>query len=188
MCKQAFDIVYLTLYEEVRYMNELMIKEDIKIEDMIYEIRGKQVIFAFDIAKLYNVETRIINQVVKRNKNRFPEEFCFQLLQEETKRVYSCSRSQIVTLNENKRGGNIKYLPYVFTEHGIIMLSGLLKSDIAVEVNKSIVIAFVSMRRYISSNVFEKRLSNVETKLIEHDNKFDLIMNKLSSTFKYCKK
>ena len=96
-------------------MNQLMEIEEINIKDMIYEIRGKQVIFAHDVAKLYNSETKIINQVVKRNINRFPIEFCFQLTKKKWDFFYS--RSQIVTLNKsnNLRGSNIKYLPYVLT-------------------------------------------------------------------------
>ena len=91
-------------------------------KNLIYEIRGKQVMLASDVAKLYQVETKALNQVVKRNLNRFPEDFCFQLTLEEAQEV--SSRSQIVTLNRsgNNRGNNIKYLPYVFTEHGVMML------------------------------------------------------------------
>ena len=158
-------------------MNELLEKENIKIENMIYQIRGKQVMLSSDIARIYKVETKTLNQVVKRNINRFPENFCFQL----TKDEYIILRSQNVTsskINNPTHGGN-RYLPYVFTEHGIIMLSGLLKSNIAVEANKKIVIAFVSMRKYFSNNPYEKRISNVETKLIEHDNKINLILDKI---------
>lgn len=111
---------------------------------MVYEIRGQQVMLANDIAKIYHLQTKVLNQIVKRNINRFPNDFCFQLTKDEC----IILRSQIVTSSEINRyvhGGN-GYLPYAFTEHGIIMLSGLLKSDIAVAVNKSIVIPFVSMR------------------------------------------
>jgi len=140
-------------------MNEVIKKENTKIEDMIYEIRGKQVMLASDVAKLYNSETRIINQVVKRNINRFPSDFCFQLTISEWFNL----RSQIVTSNEEKnkimRGGT-RYLPYVFTEHGIMMLSGLLKSDIAAEINKSIIKAFVKMKKYISNGLLEQKYIN----------------------------
>ena len=90
-------------------MNELMIN-DIKIENLIYEVRGKQVMLASDVAKLYQVETKVLNQVVKRNLNRFPEDFCFQLTLEEAQEV--CSRSQFVTLNRsgNNRGINIYHM------------------------------------------------------------------------------
>ena len=136
------------------------LKEELNIENMIYEIRGKQVMFNSDVSKLYNVETKRINEVIKRNINRFPEEFCFQITIEELEKV--SSRSQFATLNKsnNYRGYNIKYLPYVLTEQGIMMLSGLLKSDIAVKVNVQIIDAFVRMRKYISSNLIEQKYIN----------------------------
>ena len=113
-------------------MNEVMI-DNSKIENMIYEIRGKHVMFNSDVARLYNVETKVLNQVIKRNINRFPEEFCFQITIEELGNL--SLRSQNVTLNKsnNYRGLHYKYLPYVLTEQGIMMLSGLLKNDIAVK-------------------------------------------------------
>ena len=165
-------------------MNELMIN-NIKIENLIYDIRGKQVMLASDVAKLYQVETKALNQVVKRNLNRFPEDFCFQLTLEEAQEV--SSRSQIVTLNRsgNNRGNNIKYLPYVFTEHGVMMLSGLLKSDIAAKVNVAIIKAFVLMRKYIANNTLETRVSNIETKLIDYDHKFELIFDKMDNEKPY---
>ena len=141
-------------------MNNVVLESDIQIENMIYEIRGKQVMLASDVARLYNSETKIINQVVKRNINRFPENFCFQLTMNE----YLILRSQFVTSSQNDildnqnlyiHGGN-RYLPYVFTEHGIMMLSGLLRSDVAVKVNIQIIDAFVKMRKYISTNLMEK--------------------------------
>ena len=136
-------------------MNEVIEKENIKIEDMIFEVRGVNVILASDVAKLYNSETKKINQVVKRNIKRFPENFCFQLTHFE----YYSLRSQIVTSSERNEiihGGN-RYLPYVFTEHGVMMLSGLLKSDIACEVNVLIINAFVAMKKYISNNLLEQK-------------------------------
>ena len=139
-------------------MNELLIKENLKIENMIFKIRGKQVILSSDVAKLYKTETRIINQTIKRNIMRFPESFCFQLTSEE---VISL-RSQIVTSsvrNELSRGG-VRYLPYVLTEQGIMMLSGLLKSDIAAKVNVQIIDAFVAMRKYISSTIVNQNFIN----------------------------
>ena len=161
-------------------MNELMIS-GIKIEDLIYEVRGKQVMLASDVAKLYQVETKVLNQVVKRNLNRVPEDFCFQLTLEEAKEVFS--RSQFVTLNKSgdNRGYNIKYLPYVFTEHGVMMLSGLLKSDIAVQVNVAIINAFVAMRKYFVGNTLESRVSNIETKMIDYDHKFEVIFEKMDN-------
>ena len=115
-------------------MNEIIEKGDIKIENMIYEVRGVQVMLASDVARLYNVETKVLNQTIKRNINRFPEKFCFQLSNYEIDELFL--RSQFVTLNKsnNLRGQHFKYLPYVLTEPGIMMLSGLLRSDIAVKV------------------------------------------------------
>ena len=138
------------------------------IENMIYEIRGKQVMLDFDLAKLYKCKngTKDINKAVKRNINRFPTDFYFQLTMEE------CSRFQNGTLNI-KRGQNIKYLPYVFTEQGVSMLSSVLHTDIAVKMSIKIIRAFVSMRHYIGNS--EYRLSNVETKIIEHDKSIKLL-------------
>ena len=156
------------------------LKEELNIENMIYEIRGKQVMFNSDVARLYNVETKRINEVIKRNINRFPEEFCFQITIEELEKL--SSRSQIATLNKsnNYRGYNIKYLPYVLTEQGIMMLSGLLKSDIAVKVNVQIIDAFVKMRKYISNNLYqnEKILINHENRLLMLEESFDKLNEK----------
>ena len=156
------------------------LEEELNIENMIYEIRGKQVMFNSDVARLYNVETKRINEVIKRNINRFPEEFCFQITIEELEML--SSRSQIATLNKsnNYRGYNIKYLPYVLTEQGIMMLSGLLKSDIAVKVNVQIIDAFVKMRKYISNNLYqnEKILINHENRLLMLEESFDKLNEK----------
>ena len=154
------------------------LKEELNIENMIYEIRGKQVMFNSDVARLYNVETKVLNQVIKRNINRFPEEFCFQITIEELEKV--SSRSHFVTLNKsnNYRGYNIKYLPYVLTEQEIMMLSGLLKSDIAVKVNVQIIDAFVKMRKYISANLIEQ--DNMKNMLIKHDNEIKLLQESFS--------
>ena len=117
------------------------------IEKMIYVIRGTQVMLDRDLAMLYDVETKALNQAVKRNINRFPEDFLFQLTQEEA----IGSRSQIVTLNI-KRGQNIKYLPYAFTRNGIAMLSSVLRSQIAVEVNINIMRAFTATQQFFAAN------------------------------------
>ena len=110
------------------------------IQTRIFNIRGVHVMIDKDLSNLYGVETKVLNQAVKRNIERFPEDFMFQLTKEE------CSRSQIVTLNI-KQGENIKYLPYAFTELGIAMLSGILRSPIAIQVNINILRAFVEMRK-----------------------------------------
>ena len=135
--------------------------EDIK--NLIYTVRGKQVMLDSDVAMLYHYETKKINQAVKRNIERFPEKFCFQLTEEEMQLL----RSQIVTLNKKGRGQHKKYLPYVFTEQGIAMLSALLKNEIAVQISIKIMDAFVEMRKFLSLNsaIFQ-RLTNVELTLL----------------------
>lgn len=147
------------------------------IEDMIYNIRGVQVMLDKDVAKLYQVETKRINQVIKRNIDRFPKEFCFKLTKEETEEL--SLRSQIATLNKNNnsRGNNIKYLPYVLTEQGIMMLSGLLKSDIAVKVNIQIINAFVYMRKYISKDLNNNILINHENRILKLEESFNKLNN-----------
>ena len=152
-------------------MNEVMEKEVVNIENMIYEVRGVQVMLSSDVAKLYNVETKVLNQTIKRNINRFPSSFCFKLTSEEIDEL--SLRSQFVTLNknDNMRGQHLKYAPYVLTEQGIMMLSGLLTSDIAVKVNIQIIDAFVKMRRYFANSNsemivnHEKRLLVIEETL-----------------------
>ena len=126
-----------------------------------------------DVAKLYNVETKRLNEVIKRNINRFPETFCFQLTDEEIDEL--SLRSQFATLNNrnNMRGQHYKYLPYVLTEQGIMMISGLLKSDIAVKVNIQIIDAFVKMRRFISNKHINNEI------LINHENR----IQRLEETF-----
>jgi len=139
---------------------DLIISKDIK--NKIYTIRATQVMLDNDLANLYCVETKVLNQAVKRNIDRFPKEFMFQLKENE----YNILRSQIVTL-EKGRGKHKKYMPYVFTEQGVAMLSSVLRSDIAIKVSIAIIKAFVSMRRFIFNNagIFQ-RLDNVEIKQI----------------------
>ena len=149
-------------------MNEVTIIDEEKIENMIYEIRGKQVMLASDLAKLYHCVngTKDINKAVKRNLNRFPSVFYFQLTFEE------CSRFQFGTLNV-KRGYNIKYLPYVFTEQGVAMLASVLHSEVAAQMSISIMRSFVAIRHLIGES--EYRLSNIESKVLEHDTKINLL-------------
>ena len=135
-------------------MENIKESELVRIQSLIYEIRGYKVMVDRDLAKLYGVETKVLNQAVKRNIKRFPEDFMFQLTHEE------CLRSQIVTLN-TKQGHHLKYLPYAFTEQGVAMLSSVLRSDAAIEVNIRIMRAFVSIRNryYLSSycSIIHKR-------------------------------
>ncbi len=152
--------------------------EDIK--NLIYTIRGKQVMIDSDVAMLYQCETRIINQAVKRNSERFPERFCFKLTSKELENL----KSQIVISSfkgESSYGGRRK-LPLVFTEQGIAMLSGLLRNEIAVQVSISIMDAFVEMRKFLNNNgkVFE-RLTTLEYKQIENEKNFNKVFNLLQS-------
>ena len=159
--------------------NKLSIQNEIsneEIKNLIYTIRGKQVMLDSDVARLFKYATKDLNRNVKNNIERFPEYYCFQLTDEE----YKFLRCKNFTLNENGRGQHRKYLPYVFTEYGITMLAGLLKSEVAVKVSIKIVNTFIEMRKFIASNgqLFE-RLTNVEYKLLEHDKKFDEVFNQL---------
>ena len=150
------------------------------IKSMIYVVRNQQVMIDSDLAMLYQVETKRLNEAVKRNIARFPEEFRFQLTAEETESL----RSQFATLNENDgRGKHRKYLPYVFTEQGIAMLSAVLRSDVAIQVSISIMKSFVEMRRFIANNalLFE-RISTVELRQLEYQKQTD---EKLEQIFEY---
>jgi hypothetical protein len=144
------------------------------IKNKVHTIRGMQVILDSDLAELYEIETKVLNQAVKRNINRFPEEFMFQL----TKKEVDNLRSQIVTssLEWNKK----RFLPYVFTEHGVSMLSSVLKSDKAIEINIKIIKEFISMRKFISNNgELFARLDRVELKQIQYDKSFNKVFDAL---------
>ncbi len=156
------------------------------IQSKIYEVRGLKVMLDSDLAELYGVETRVLNQAVKRNIERFPERFMFQLTKEETLKFQngiSSSRSQFVILN-NGRGSNIKYMPYAFTEQGVSMLSAVLRSPTAVQVSISIMDAFVMMRNYLTTNaVVTAELAEIRAKLamLEHNDEETLeALNDLS--------
>ena len=142
-------------------MDELVL-----IKNLIYEIRGQKVMLDFELAELYEVETKKLNQAVKRNKERFPKDFVFQLTSEEWKTL----RSQFVTSKtETERRGGRQYLPYVFTEQGVAMLSEVLRSRRAVEVNVQIMRTFVKLRQWaLDSKEFGKRLLDLEKYFIEH--------------------
>jgi hypothetical protein len=157
--------------------NELAVFDEGTIKNRIHTLRGVHVIIDRDLAELYGVTTKVLNQSVKRNSKRFPESFMFQLTNSE----YNSLRSQIVTL-EKGRGTHRKYLPYAFTEQGIAMLSGVLKSKTAINVSIQIMNAFVAMRKFIASNaqVFY-RLGHVERKQIEHDRKFEQVFDAIQS-------
>ena len=179
------DVIFMNENNNIALVDEEanVVKYDTEnIKNLIYTIRGKQVMLDSDVAMLYHCETKYINRVVKRNIERFPEEFCFQLTEKEFQNL----RCQFVTSSFEKQNyGGRRYLPYVFTEQGIAMLSALLKSDIAIKVSINIMKAFIEMRKFITNNaqVFE-RLTNVEYKLVEHDRKFNEVFNELQKNKK----
>lgn len=180
-------------------MNELTISIDETIKTKIYTIRGFQVMLDSDLAELYDVEAKRLNEQVKRNSDRFPQNFMFQLTEEEHQNLRSqfvtssggdFLRSQNATLEtdnslrfqigtlENGRGKHRKYLPYVFTEQGVAMLSGVLRSQTAVEMSIHIINTFVEMRKFISNNaLIFQRLDSLEQKLFKTDDKVEVILN-----------
>lgn len=160
-------------------MNEIIEKE--KIENLIHEIRGKQVMLDSDLARLFGYETKNLNRQVQRNIERFPENYCFQL----TEKEYRDLRCQNVTSSLNSNYGGRRYMPYVFTEHGITMLSGILKSEVAIKMSLKIVDTFIKMKKYISTNLIEQKYIN--DLVLEDHNKIKLLQesfNKLSEKTK----
>ncbi len=146
----------------------------VQVRNMIYDVRGQKVMIDFELAELYEVETKYLNRAVKRNIERFPSDFMFQLTDDEWQ-VLKC---QFVTSknNEETRGGR-QYLPYVFTEQGVAMLSGVLKSKRAIEVNINIMRTFVNLRQWaLDSEEYGQRLRELEQYFIEHckDNDKDI--------------
>ena len=132
------------------------------IQEKIYKIRGVGVMLDRDLAELYGVETKILNKAVKRNVERFPGRFMFQLTKEES------SRFQFGTLNKSGRGSNIKYQPYAFTEQGVAMLSAVLRSPTAIQVSISIMDAFVAMRNYILTQTTESaEIAQLRERILE---------------------
>ncbi|ASE60539.1 ORF6N domain-containing protein [Elizabethkingia anophelis] len=147
-----------------------------EIRNLIYTIRGKQVMLDSDLAALYQVETKNLNKAVKRNIERFPVSFCFQLTEEEVENL----RFQFGTSSLSY--GGRRYLPYVFTEQGVAMASAILRSDIAVKISVEIMEAFVEMRKMLISNAaLFHRLDNIELKQLEADQKFEEIFKALES-------
>lgn len=150
--------------------------QSMTIEPLIRLIRGQQVILDFDLASLYGIETKRLKEQVNRNESRFPVDFMFKLTQEE----FNSLRSQNAT--SNKRGGT-RYLPYAFTESGIAMLSSVLRTEVAIEVNIRIMRAFTSMRHFLTNNaqIFQ-RLANVEFHQTETDKRIDEVFKRLDAT------
>ena len=137
-------------------MNELAI-----IENKIYEIRGQKVMLDFDLAEMYKIETKNLKRTVKRNMNRFPEDFMFQLTKEEANLLINNIRCQNGTLEISW----FRYQPYAFTEQGVAMLSGLLNSEKAIEVNINIMRAFVHMRQYLLSHAPKQELEELRKRI-----------------------
>lgn len=156
--------------------NKISIVPAERIETKIFLIRGKKVMMDGDLAELYGVETRILNQAVRRNIERFPEEFMFQLNNREVEVWQSQSlRSQIVIL---KRGQHIKYAPYVFTEPGVAMLSSVLNSKKAIQVNIQIIKTFIKLREMIAGN------KDLRMKIEELEKKYNKYFKVIFETIK----
>ena len=157
------------------------------VQNRIYEIRGERVMLDFDLAVLYEVETKVLNQAVKRNFKRFPEDFMFQLTKEEFEFLSPQSRglstgdslrSQFVTSN---RGG-VRYMPYAFTEQGVAMLSGVLRSDKAIEMNIAIMRAFVEIRKIAFRQTdLKEQLQEIKQRLGEHDTQLNSIYDAMEN-------
>jgi hypothetical protein len=163
----------------------------LRIAQSICLLRGQKVMLDFDLAALYGVATKVLNQAVKRNRERFPADFMFQLTAEETSNLRSqfvtsrsqtignqsipMNRSQFVTL---KRGQNIKYRPYAFTEEGVAMLSSVLNSARAINVNIAIMRAFVRLREALETNrELARKFAELEKRVGKHDAKIDAILD-----------
>ena len=138
-------------------MNELTV-----IQNKIYEIRGQRVMLDFDLAHLYQVETKVLKQAVRRNSRRFPADFMFEISAEEYNSLKTSLRSQFVTSNK----GGVRYMPFAFTEMGVAMLSSVLRSETAILANIAIMRAFVAMRNYIATTTtVTAELSEIRAKL-----------------------
>ncbi len=155
-------------------INDLIEKEDVKIKNMIYEVRGKQVMLDSDLAKLYHVETKRINEAVKNNREKFPERFSWKLTEEESKMFLVEIFDQ---KNIETRGGRYR-CPRVFTEQGVAMLATILKSKIATQVSIRIMDAFVAMRKYISTNLIEQKYIN--DLVLKDSKRIDVLENAFS--------
>ena len=163
-------------------MESKILAPQIKIEDKILIIRGQHVMIDRDLAELYGVETKRLNEQVRRNIERFPEHFMFQLTKEETLLFDTRSKSQIATLNAkgNFRGTNVKKLPYAFTEQGVAMLSAVLKSDTAIQTSIMIMEAFVALRHFLQNNseIFTE-INYLKRHVIESDKRIDELFERM---------
>ena len=156
----------------------IVVVQNRDIQNMIYNIRDKQVMIDSDLATLYQVETKYLNRQRSRNADRFPDDFCFQLTKEE----YEFLRCQNVTSKKESGSGGRRYMPYVFTEQGIAMLSAVLKNDVATNVSVNIMRAFVEMRKiFLSNKEMFARLDRVELKQLETDQKLEEVFNYIAT-------
>src|SRR6185312_16217906 len=145
------------------------------IQNRIYELRGERVMLDRDLAALYETETKALNLAVKRNSKRFPGDFMFQLTKEEAEAL------RFQTETSEKRGGT-RYLPYVFTEQGVAMLSGVLNSDKAINMNIAIMRAFVEIRKIIlKENDLKEQLKMIKEKIGEHDAQLNQIYDSIEN-------
>lgn len=155
-------------------MNKAVSITETLIESKIYLIRGQKIMLDLDLAEMYDVATKVLKQAVRRNIERFPEDFMFELSTDE---VESLSRSQFVTL---KRGQNIKYRPFAFTEHGVLMLSSVLRSERAVQVNIQIMRVYSKMKELLLMNKdILMRLEKLEKNSDKHDKEIKLIFDSI---------
>lgn len=151
------------------------------IEEKIYLIRGQKVMLDSDLAEVYQVETRVLNQAVKRNLNRFPEDFMFQLTETEAEKLRNSS--QFVMSSKKHRG--VTYRPYAFTEHGAVMLASVLKSQTAIEASIEVVRAFIKIRSIFALHQdLAERLEKLEKTTDKHDQNFAVISQLLSQIFR----
>jgi hypothetical protein len=164
------------------------------IQNRIYEVRGEKVMLDFDLSALYEVETKVLNQSVKRNRKRFPADFMFRLTTVEWETIRSqfvttsvgasSMRSQIVTASQGKR--NIGVTPYAFTEQGVAMLSGILNSDKAINMNIAIMRAFVEIRRFVlQQGDIKVQLKQIQQRIGEHDEQLSAIYDAIENLLDY---
>lgn len=173
------------------------------IQSRIYEMRGQRVMLDFDLAALYNVETRVLNQAVKRNLERFPKDFMFQLkpfefesIKQQVKTIQESSSSQFVMMGNVPQNRTDKYLPYAFTEQGVAMLSGVLNSDRAIKMNIAIMRAFIKIKRIVLSQKdikeqlveIRKRLSNHDINILQINEAIENLLDENASRIKWEKR
>ena len=154
------------------------------IEESIVQVRGRRAMLDADLARLYDVPTKRLNEQVKRNPQRFPEDFMFQLTREEGAAL-RVSRSQIATMKTEEaenRGKNLKYAPYVFTEQGVAMLSSVLNSERAIAVNIAIMRIFVKVREVLDANAeFSRKVEEIDRRLNDHDGQFQFLFETMDA-------